>query len=383
MRKYWTSKLSIDTAAADLRTLSLHVLSRAGFGKSFKFESQEDRQKAASSSANYKESLQTILENCVLILGLGTKFIAHPWLPKKLRDIHAAYVAFLAYMTDMYEEEKAAYAAGRSTDSNLMRSMIRASQAEVKDGSGGLTEAEIYGNMFVFNFAGHDTTAHSFTFAIFFLAAHPQVQDWLSDEIRRVVGDRPIDQWDYRTHFPRLKRCLTVLYETIRLYTPVPVIKWTADKPQPLVVHGKTYILPPNCMVAPSYGAVQTDPRFWGPDSLEWNPARFIVPKPNGSSSNGGDEEEFRVPVRGAFVGWSDGARDCPGRKFSQVEFVAALAVLFRDSWRVEPVVKAGESLAAARRRVVDLIKTDSGSVLLLQMLHPERVPLVWREKRG
>jgi cytochrome P450 len=174
--------------------------------------------------------------------------------------------------------------------------MIHASQAEAKDGNG-LTEAEIYGNMFVFNFAGHDTTAHSFTFAIFFLAANPRVQDWLGEEVQRVFGDRPIESWDYRADFPRLKRCLAVLYETVRLYTPVPVIKWTADKAQPLVVNGKTFILPPDSMIAPSYGSVQTDPRFWGSDSLEWNPSRFIVKR------EGSADEEFRVPVRNAFIG--------------------------------------------------------------------------------
>lgn len=373
MLSYWTSKPSINTAAADLRTLSLHVLSRAGFGKSFKFESQEDQQKAASSAGNYKEALQTILENCILIVALGTKFIANPWLPKKLRDIHKAVVTFQRFLTDTYEEEKVAYDSGRVTESNLMRSFIRASQAEYKHG-GGLTEAEIYGNMFVFNFAGHDTTAHTFTFAIFFLAANPDVQDWLAEEIHRVFRDRPIEEWDYRTDFPRLKRCLAVMYECIRLYTPVPPIKWTADKAQPLVVGGKTFILPPDCMIAPSYGSVQTDPRFWGEDSLEWKPSRFIVKR------EGGDEE-FRVPVRGSFVGWSDGPRDCPGRKFSQVEFVATMAALFRNGWRVEPVTKPGESLNSARKRVVDLIENDSGSVLLFQMLHPERAPLVWKNQ--
>ncbi|KAK0634375.1 cytochrome P450 [Bombardia bombarda] len=380
MLKYWISKPSIDTAATDLRTLSLHVLSRAGFGKSFKFESKEDREAQASSldpAANYKEALQTILENCVLILGLGTKFIAQPWLPKKLRDVHAAYVSYLAYMTNIYEEEKAACADGQDTESNLMRSMVRASQADAKDG-GGLTEAEIYGNMFVFNFAGHDTTAHSFTFAMYFLAANPDVQDWLSEEIHRVFGDRPVDQWDYRADFPRLKRCLAILYETIRLYVPVPVIKWTKHNAQHLVVGGKTLVLPANSMIAPSYGSVQTDPRFWGKDSLQWKPSRFIVE----SASRNGDEE-FRIPVRDSFVGWSDGTRDCPGRKFSHVEFVATMAVLFRGDWRVEPVIKKemGETPAAARRRVMDLIENDSGSVLLLQMLHPERAPLAWKKR--
>lgn len=381
MLRYWTTKSAVTSSADDLRTLSLHILSRAGFGKSFKFVGHDERQLSLSPSNSYKESLQTVLENLVLILGLGTKFLAKTWLPRKLRTVHKACVSFQKYMTSLYEEEKQAFDKGEVRDHNLMTSLIRASQDEAKT-SGGLTESEIYGNMFAFNFAGHDTTAHTFTFALYFLAAHPEVQDWLSQEIREVLGDSPSSEWDYRADFPRLKRCLAVMYETIRLYTVVPSIKWTDNKSQSLTVGYKTVVLPPNHMIAPSYGSVQTDPRFWGPGSLAWKPSRWIKP----ASSSDADavskpgEEDFNMPVRGAFVGWSDGVRDCPGRKFSQVEFVATMASLFLD-WRVDPVVGKGETLDTARRRVEDLIKTDSGSVLLLQMLHPERAPLVWKKR--
>jgi hypothetical protein len=70
----------------------------------------------------------------------------------------------------------------------------------------------------------------------------------------------------------------------------------------------------------------------------------------------------------------------CPGKKFSQVEFVAIMAGLFRD-WRVEPVLEKGEDLAAASKRVMRLVEEDTGQVLLLQMLHPERAPLVWKKR--
>ncbi|KAI1102495.1 hypothetical protein F4804DRAFT_334249 [Jackrogersella minutella] len=135
-------------------------------------------------------------------------------------------------------------------------------------------------------------------------------------------------------------------------------------------------------MVAPSYGSVQTDPRTWGPDSLAWKPSRWIQPA-GGSEADvvsKPGEDDFNMPVRGAFIGWSDGVRDCPGRKFSQVEFVATMASLFLD-WRVDPVVSKDETLERARQRVEDLIKADSGSVLLLRMLHPERAPLVWKRR--
>jgi cytochrome P450 len=229
--------------------------------------------------------------------------------------------------------------------------------------------------MFMLNFAGHDTTAHTFTFAMYFIAANPDVQDWLSEEIRAVLGDDPAER-KYAASFPRLKRCLAVMLETLRLYTVVPVSKWVGDQTVSLQVGGKTIVLPPKTMFIPSYAAVQTDPRYWGPDALEWRPSRWI----RQGRARPGDEELIAIE-RGTFLGWSEGARDCPGKKFSQVEFVATMAALFRD-WRVTPApLHSGESREEAQKRVLDLIEHDSAPVLLLQMLHPEKAPLVWSKQ--
>lgn len=63
------------------------------------------------------------------------------------------------------------------------------------------------------------------------------------------------------------------------------------------------------------------------------------------------------------------------------MEFVATIATILRD-WQVDPVPAGpGESEEEARERVLDLIKNDSGAVLLLQMLHPERVSLCWSKR--
>ncbi|ROV91192.1 hypothetical protein VMCG_09333 [Cytospora schulzeri] len=383
--RYWTSKPSIRTAADDLRTLSLHIMSKAGFGKSFKFQGHDERKAAAAAdlSLTYKESLQIILENCILVFALGTKFLAKPWLPKKLRRIHDACTSFQNYMIQVYEEEKRAYLQGQSADRNFMTSLVRASQDEATNSSlGGLTESEIYGNMFTFNFAGHDTTAHTFTFALYFLAANPDTQDWVSEEIRHVMGDREPHEWLY-SDYPRLKRCLAVMYETLRLYTPVPTSKFVdGETSQPLTVGDKTLVLPPGTMIVPSYASLQTDPKYWGDDSLEWRPSRFIksTNPTTGTTGNPLDNEEFMTLDRGTYLAWSGGARDCVGRKFSQVEFVAVMASLFRD-WRVGPVLADGESPESARKRVLELIEMDSAPVLLLQMLHPERCPLVWSRR--
>ncbi|KAG8158562.1 hypothetical protein KVR01_011684 [Diaporthe batatas] len=382
MLKYWTGRPSITTSADDLRSLSLHILASAGFGKSTKWESPEERTKN-SVSGDYKDSLQLILENCILIMAIGPKFLskARPWLPKswKLGILADRCAVFQRYMTQVYEEEKsqARLQAGSAAAApkTLMSSLVRASQEEGARSGAGLTESEIYGNMFMLNFAGHDTTAHTFTFAIHFLAANPAVQDWVSEEVRAVLGGEDRGGWDYAAHFPRLRRCFAVMLETLRLYTPVPVAKWTDKGTASLDVGGKTIVVPPNTMVIPSYAAVHTEPKYWGSDPLVWRPSRWIQ---EGAAAPG--QEEVISPKKGTFLGWSEGGRDCPARKFSQVEFVATVATLLRD-WRVDPVQLDGESPDDARRRVLNLIKEDSGPVLLLQMLHPERASLAWKRR--
>lgn len=344
---------------------------------------------------NYKDSLKMILDNCVLIFVFGPKFLGKSWLPKKLRTLHEACTSFQQHMTEAYEQEKRASSTGQSqvADENFLTLLVRASQSDKnsQNGTAGqLTESEIYGNIFTFNFAGHDTTAHTFTFALYFLAAFPEVQDWIHEEIRRVAGGRRTQELECERDFPRLKRCLAVMLETLRLYTPVPTSKFTDARAQTLKVGpgGKqTIALPPLTMVIPSYAALQTDPKWWGADSLDWRPARWIEAARRGDGDDLGgtgtdvEPEELVTPRRGTYLAWSGGARDCPGRKFSQVEFVATLAALFRDH-RVEPVpVAAGETPEAARRRVLDLIEMDSAPVLLLQMLHPERAPLRWSRR--
>ena len=65
-------------------------------------------------------------------------------------------------------------------------------EANVKSDMGqsrskGLTVDEIFGNIFVINFTGHDTTANTLAFSILLLAANPEVQYWVAEKLREVV----------------------------------------------------------------------------------------------------------------------------------------------------------------------------------------------------
>lgn len=65
---------------------------------------------------------------------------------------------------------------------------------------------------------GHDTTANSLAYALLMLAAYPEVQDWISEEVQEIVKDENSEIWDYGSLFPRLQRCRAVLVGRKRLH---------------------------------------------------------------------------------------------------------------------------------------------------------------------
>lgn len=169
----------------------------------------------------------------------------------------------------------------------------------------------------------------------------------------------------------------------MRLYTAVAIAKSTGSSAQPLKLGTKTVIVPKNTIIIPNYSALHTHPRYWGDESLDFEPRRWIISDPHISKINDSPlstphpVEHFKeLPTRNSpFVGWSGGARSCPGRKFAQVEFVGVLVGLFRD-FKVHPVPSTGEDNGMARARLSEQIKMDTGMRLLLQMLHPEKAVL-------
>ncbi|KAL8845792.1 MAG: hypothetical protein Q9221_009069 [Calogaya cf. arnoldii] len=381
--EYWSHQPSINSVATDTRTVSLHVMSGAIFGKSYPFCGADQEALAnEDDSSSYGAALKIILDRCIPLVVLGRKNLNNPWLPRKLRELYQATLVFQEHMTKAYEGEKQAMMRDEKLENNLMTSLVRASLASVDEKGAairahqeGLTEEEVYGNVFVFNFAGHDATANSLAIGICLLATRPDIQDWIAEEINAVLSGVDSTKSLYETTSRRLPRCLAVVFETIRLYTAVAIAKSTGSSPRPLKIGTTTVIIPKNTVVIPNYSALHTHPRYWGNNSLDFEPSRWITSDENSI-------ERFKEPPtrNSPFVGFSGGARSCPGRKFAQVEFVGVLVGLFRD-FMVKPVPSEGEDDGMARARLGEQIQIDTGMRLLLQMLHPEKAVLEWRRR--
>ena len=221
MLQSWTgrTKDGIPSVAKDTRTLSLNVLAATGFKKSYSFRSST--QSGADEAHTYRDALQSVLDNAIFLMLVPPRVLLLPLLPASWVRVGKAAAAFKQHMKAMLEEETSSFERGEPGTGGLMTSFVRALDTYRKDESAprsnehslakGLTVDEIFGNIFVINFAGHDTTANTLAFSMLLLAANPEIQEWVAKELRQCVTNLDSKAWDYNELFPKLKRCQAIL----------------------------------------------------------------------------------------------------------------------------------------------------------------------------
>jgi len=224
-----------------------------------------------------------------------------------------------------------------------------------------LSKEEILGNAFVFILAGHETAANTIHFALLYLAMNRNFQETLQNEVDQIFGEKPINEWDYEKDLPKLFNGMAgaVMNEELRLLPPVINIPKSTLKggPQPMTLKGRKVVVPEDTYIQVAAVVAHRNPNYWPTlssttgaknDLDEFNPARWLShSKQNGKHSATHnateDKEDFGgpdgddtsasmfQPPRGSYIPFSDGPRACLGRRFAQIEVLAALAVIFRD----------------------------------------------------
>ena len=202
---------------ADTATLALHVLTSVGFGLSYPFHGGV-RNLPEGHQMTYRDALSLCLRNIITFAILPKKFLNLSFLPDRLHSVGVAAQEFQKYMEEMLAHERRNAANRDAGNGNLIGSLARASDEARESGNSsdfsylGLSDEEIFGNIFAFNLAGHETTANTIATSLMLLAAKPEYQDWLIAEIREVTGGfASEDAQQYETLFPRLQRCLAIM----------------------------------------------------------------------------------------------------------------------------------------------------------------------------
>ncbi|KAI0717433.1 cytochrome P450 [Cerioporus squamosus] len=226
---------------------------------------------------------------------------------------------------------------GRDIMSILLRANMAASEEDR------LPDDELIGQVSTMILAGMDTTANSLARVLELLAAHPDVQEKLREEIVNAAeaeGHNGTLDFDRLVELPYLE---AICRETLRVFPGVASLMrdTTKDTVMPLLdpirlTDGTTVSaipIPKNTRIVMNINAANRDPTLWGPDADEWRPSRWLEPLPRAV-------EEAHVPgVYSHLMTFIGGSRACIGFKFAQVEMKAVLFVLLQH-FKFEPTGK-------------------------------------------
>ncbi|KAE8324192.1 cytochrome P450 [Aspergillus sergii] len=399
MVQYWEDEHSRSSSASefiltdtreDILKFTLNIICSVGYGVKLPFrpvlenstESVEGLFKdAITPSPGYHFTFRSAME--YLNKHITSMFIANGLLPK---GIPQSVLPFFKKDFDAFDDIGRYLRALVSTaetketlSQNLIDGLIRSKQKIDKDQGldAELTDDEILGNLFVFTIAGHETTAVSLRFALVLLALNQDAQEYLYEGIREATYDEPHNpvEWDYRRLYPKLVSPLCVMLETLRMYPPVVDIpRWTGDSAVNITYHNQPYLLPPHVYVNVNASGLHYSEEYWGPDA-----AVFLAKNEGrGLSGPGLEYDTIHKPVRGSYIPFSDGFRSCIGKKFAQVEFVVAMAIIFRQ-YRVMLARSNERETENDLRRRAEKVLGESTAFITLSMR--DEVPLLFQKR--
>jgi len=209
---------------------------------------------------------------------------------------------------------RAGAAAGDDLLGLLLESNMEHSRGNGEGSGGGMSMEDVIGECKLFYFAGMETTSALLTWTMIVLSMHPEWQDRAREEVLGVIGAAGTLPPDY-DGLSRLKIVTMVLYEVLRLYSPLPAVHRRTYKPVEL--GGVRY--PAGVVLALPLLCIHHDRDVWGPDADEFRPERFA----EGVARASGD--------RPAFFPFGGGPRTCIGQNFALLEAKMGLAMILRS----------------------------------------------------
>jgi len=185
----------------------------------------------------------------------------------------------------------------------------------------GLTDWEVTLIAWEFITAGTDTTSATMHWMTALLANHPEVQERVYQEIKAVVGQRPITTEDQ----PNLPFLNAVIKETMRIYPVVPLMVPYATSSDTVV---RGYSIPKGTQVLVNHYAMARDQKLWD-NPQNFDPDRFMC-KEKEVELKAADAPRDPAQQCLKFIPMGTGRRACAGYALAKVELFLQAAMLMQ-----------------------------------------------------
>ena len=308
-----------------LAEATLNVITMAGFG----FQLPADGP-ARTQIVNDFKTLVALGSSRLAVVPFGTRYLA--WK-------HRASLSRLDKLISAIVDERVDRAADGKADEDLRgKDLLDVMLKVVRDaGLGGEvdgvpTRTWLRDNIYLFLFAGTDTSSISLEWALILLAVHPRVQERVQEELDDVMGTAVStaagnlhDAGDDASDVPafgdivKLKFLDAVLKEVLRVH---PVVLGAPRFLPPDTKEFAGVPLPPGVRsVRLDYALAMRREDLFGAHPNDFIPDRWLLDPA---------ENEVAVRHKDMFAGFGFGFRACIGRNFAMHEMKLFLAVLLR-----------------------------------------------------
>jgi cytochrome P450 len=185
---------------------------------------------------------------------------------------------------------------------DLLGMMLEMRDAETGEG---LSDQQARDEVVTIFFAGHETTAAALAWGFYLLSQHPEVEERVRLELKRVLNGRKPTFAD----LPRLTYMQQVINEVLRLYPAAYLFAREAIVED--VLDG--YPIPANTLIFISPFVGHRDPKYW-PDPDRFVPERFTP-------------EQAASRPRHVYYPFGEGPHVCIGNSFAVMEMQLILAM--------------------------------------------------------
>ncbi|MDG9689149.1 cytochrome P450 [Streptomyces sp. Alain-F2R5] len=281
----------------DMTKLTLETISRTGFGHDFgSFERSRPHPfvTAMVGTLGYAQRLNTVPAPLA------------PWLLRRASRRNTADIAYLNRTVD--DLVRARRTGGGSGTGDLLDRMLETAHPETGER---LSAENVRRQVITFLVAGHETTSGALSFALHYLARHPEVAARARAEVDRVWGDAEAPGYE---QVAKLRYVRRVLDESLRLWPTAPAFAREARRDT--VLDG-THPMRRGAWALVLTGMLHRDPQVWGPDAERFDPDRF-------------EAKAVRSRAPHTFKPFGTGARACIGRQFALHEATLVLGLLLR-----------------------------------------------------
>ncbi|MFJ6567806.1 cytochrome P450 [Streptomyces sp. NPDC091292] len=286
----------------DMTKLTLETIARTGFGHDF-----------GSFERSRPHPFVTAMVG-TLSFAQRRNAVPAPLAPLVLRGATRRNAEEIAYLNRIVDEVIASRraapreAGGSGGSGDLLDRMLETAHPVTGER---LSPENIRRQVITFLVAGHETTSGALSFALHYLALHPEIAARARAEVDQVWGDTPRPAYE---QVAKLRYVRRVLDESLRLWPTAPAFAREATR--------NTTLSGVHPMNRGAWALVLTimlhrDPSVWGDDPESFDPERFTP-------------AAVRSRPAHAFKPWGTGARACIGRQFALHEATLVLGLLLR-----------------------------------------------------